>query len=242
MTFGKVRNKSLMRVKSVIQTILVFLFAIVSSAFLISQKKKHLMFEERIFYFVSVASSGKESLLDPQRELLKNLGAANVVYKKNDCYHLIVSIYIDLESAEEIKENLKVYFADVKILKVKSKKISRKTIRNIKDSVGIEKLIRTLYGYTIELQELHMNYLSGKCTEGQFLSEMVKRKLELEKLNLNIQIGNEFSERVQNFGEVFILKLTNFLSGLDISRSRQNYICNYFVGFYVDFLEFYDSL
>ena len=242
MTSKKTTNNKSKRIKSVIQTILVFLFAIISTAVLITVKKKNLMFEERIFYLVSVASEGREALLDPQKELLKNLGASNVVYKKNDSYHLIASVYLDLESAEEIKGNLSTYFADVKILKIKSKKIKRKSIKNIRASVDSEKLVKTLYRYTNEFQNLHMNYLSGKCSESQFLNDMVRRKLELEKLNGQIEQKNDYAGKIQGFGEIFALKLTIFLSGLDVSRSKQNYICNYFVGFYLDFLEFYDSL
>ena len=242
MTSAKHKKSSIKRIKSVIHTILVFLFAIISTAILISVKKKNLMFEERIFYLVSAASEGKESLLEPQKELLKNLGAANVVYKKNDRYHLISSVYFDLDSAEEIKKNLSNYFSDVKILKVKSKKLSRKSIKNIRLSVGSERLVKTLYRYTNNFQELHMNLLAGKCSESQFLNEMVRKKLEMEKLNTQIEINGEYAERIQGFGEMFALKITSFLSGLDVSRAKQNYICNYFVGFYLDFLEFYESL
>ena len=242
MTSKKTKRNKLKRVKSVIQTIFIFLFAIVSTAILITMKKKNLMFEERMFYMVSVAGEGKESLLDPQKELLKNLGAANVVYKKNDSYHLIASVYLDLESAEEIKANLASYFADVKILRIKSKKVGRKTIKNIRSALGLEKLIKTLYGYTKEFQDLHMNYLAGKTSESQFLNEMVRKKLELDKLNKQIDLKNDYSENIVNFGEMFALKITNFLSGLDVSRSKQNYVCNYFVGFYLDFIEFYESL
>ena len=242
MTLKKTKTKGLRVIKSVIQVILVFLFAVISTAILITIKKKNLMFEERIFYLVSVASEGRETLLEPQKELLKNLGAANMVYKKNDSYHLIASVYLEQEYAEEIKGNLTSYFPDVKILKIKSKRIGKKSIKKIRDVVGLEKLIKTLYAYTQDFQQLHMNFLAGKSSEGQFLNDMVRRKLELEKLNQQIELKNEYAEKAQGFGEFFALKMTNFLSGLDVSRSRQNYICNYFVGFYLDFIEFYNSL
>ncbi len=242
MTSKTTKNKRSKRIKSVIQTILIFLFAFTTSAVLINIKKKNLVFEERVFYLVSVSNEGKENMLDPQKELLKNLGAANVVYKQNDRYHLIASIYLDLESAEEIKVNLTNYFSDVKILKVKTKKVSRKSVKSIKLASGSEKLIKTLYTYTKDFEHLHMNYLSGKISEGQFLNDMVRRKLELGTLNQQIQLNSDYSSIVLGFGELFALKMTNFLSGLDVSRSKQNYVCNYFVGFYLDFIEFYDSL
>ena len=241
-TRRKNRKFSKMRIKSVVRTILIFLFAIVSSAILITIKKKSLMYEERIFYLVSATSEHRESLLDPKKELLKNLGAANVVYKQGDKCHLIVGVYFDSESAEEIKGNLLKYFSEAQVIKVKSKKITRSSIKHIKASLECEKFIKKLYSLTGDFQSLQMDYLSGKCTNSQFIESLVNAKLELGKIIEQIQSKDEYHEKIKERGNLMLSKMTNFLTGLDVSRSRQNYICNYFVSFYIDFLEFYESL
>ena len=53
-------------------SILIFLFAIISSVVLVAEKKKLRAFDERIFYFVSAGSARTISLLDDKKELLKN--------------------------------------------------------------------------------------------------------------------------------------------------------------------------
>lgn len=230
------------RVKSVVSTILVFLFAIVSSAILIVVKKKNLMYEERIFYLVSATSENRETLLEPKKELLKNLGSANIVYRQGDKCHLVVGVYFDSESAEEIKGNLLKYFSEAQVLKVKSKKITRKSIKKIKESLECEKFIKKLFALSKDFQVLLMDYLSGTSTDSKFIESLVNAKLELGKIVESIQSSENYHEKIKERGNLFISKMTNFLIGLDVSRSKQNYICNYFVSFYVDFLEFYDSL
>lgn len=236
----KINNKS--RIKSIVSSILIFLFAIVSSAILITVRKKNIIYDERIFYLVSATSEHRESLLEPKKELLKNLGSANVVYKQGDNCHLIVNIYLDFESAEEIKNNLTKYFSEAQVLKVKSKKITRNSIRKIKESLESEKMVKRLYVLTKEYQDLEMNYLAGKISESQFINDLVDVKLELGKLTDQIVSKEDYHQKIRDKVEMFVTKLTNFLAGIDIARSKQNYICNYFVSFYLDYLEFYESL
>ena len=92
MTYHKYKNKRKSKIKSMITTILILLFAIVSCAVLVSEKKKLRAFDERIFYFVSAGSSKNISLLDDKKELLKNLGGANVLFEQ--------------DSEDEIKGNI----------------------------------------------------------------------------------------------------------------------------------------
>ena len=200
------------------------------------------MYEERIFYLVSAASANRENLLDPKKELLKNLGSANIVYRQGDKCHLIIGVYLDSESAEEIKGNLLKYFAEAQVLKVKSKKITRKSIKNIKECLECEKLLKKLYSLSNDFQILLMDYLSGICTDSKFIESLVNAKLELGKIVENIQSEESYHEKIKERGNLFVSKMTNFLINLDVSRAKQNYICNYFVSFYIDFLEFYDSL
>lgn len=234
---SKNRRKSI--IKSVIKVILIFLFVIISSAIFIRQKRKTLMYLEREFYFVSVASSKKSSNLETKAELLKNLGGASVIYNKDGVYYLIANVYLDLSSAEEIKTNLLNYFNESEILTIKTKSVSkknRKILRENKDAV------KYLYDLSFVFQNLQMGYLSGTVSDGKLISSMVKYRLELEKLKDNIIINCETCENLRAFYDLFSGQIANFLNELTISSSRQNYVCNYFVGFYINYIEMYDCL
>lgn len=237
---GKKRHNS--KIKSVVSTILIFVFAFVSSAILVVEKRKYKQYDERIFYFVSVASSKTVKLLEDKKELLKNLGGANLVMVKKGVSHLIASCYLDQVSALEIKDNLKSHFPEVEILKIKLERVKIKGIKAIKSIVGCDELLKNLYKISIDFQTIQMKYLSGEMTEGQFLSAMIDKKITLEKSMENVDKSTELSQKILGFCDVMVLSLTNFLTGLTIAKHKQNYVCNYFVGFYMNYVELFECL
>lgn len=237
---GKKNRKG--KMKSIVSTILIFLFAFVSSAFLVVEKRKYKQYDERIFYFVSVASSKTVKLLEDKKELLKNLGGANVVYLKKGISHLIASCYLDQVSALEIQDNLKTHFPETEILKIKIERVKAKGIKAVKSIVGADELLKCLYKISNEYQTIQMKYLSGEMSEGQFLSAMIDKKLTLESAMKNMDNSTELAQKILGFCEVMSLSLTNFLSGLTIAKHKQNYVCNYFVGFYMNYVELFECL
>ena len=237
---GKKRHNS--KIKSVVSTILIFVFAFVSSAILVVEKRKYKQYDERIFYFVSVASSKTVKLLEDKKELLKNLGGANLVMVKKGVSHLIASCYLDQVSALEIKDNLKSHFPEVEILKIKLERVKIKGIKAIKSIVGCDELLKNLYKISIDFQTIQMKYLSGEMSEGQFLSAMIDKKITLEKSMENVDKSTELSQKILGFCDVMVLSLTNFLTGLTIAKHKQNYVCNYFVGFYMNYVELFECL
>lgn len=240
MTRNKLKNSTKTKIKSVIKVILIFLFAISSSAVLIVIKKKNLLFDEREIYFVSVASSKKESELETKSELLKNLGGANVIYNKDNTFYLIANVYLDLSDAEEIKSNLSAYFPESQVLKIKTKAVTRGNKKEIK-STSAEDVFRYIYKLSKSFQDLQMAYLSGTIKESELISTVVKNRLDLENLS-KVNVESELAKLIVGFGEMFCLQMSNFLTNFSITKSKQNYVCNYFVGFYINFIEMYDCL
>ncbi len=239
-TRNKLKNSTKTKIKSVIKVILIFLFAISSSAVLIVIKKKNLLFDEREIYFVSVASSKKESELETKSELLKNLGGANVIYNKDNTFYLIANVYLDLSDAEEIKSNLSAYFPESQVLKIKTKAVTRGNKKEIK-STSAEDVFRYIYKLSKSFQDLQMAYLSGTIKESELISTVVKNRLDLENLS-KVNVESELAKLIVGFGEMFCLQMSNFLTNFSITKSKQNYVCNYFVGFYINFIEMYDCL
>lgn len=242
MTYLKSKKRGKGLVKSVVSTILIFLFAIVSSVILVSEKRKLRAFDERVFYFVSAGSSRKISLLDDKKELLKNLGGANVVYEHRHLSHLLASVYLKQEFADEIKGNLLGHFPESDILKIKSKRVSTSGIRKIKEITGAEEFVKLIYKISVKFQDLQMSYLSGVLSESDFLSEMVGFRINLEKALENIDNSNDLANKIIENGGIFVFQLTNFLNGFTIAKHKQNYVCNYFVEFYLRYVELFDCL
>lgn len=230
------------RIKSAITTILIFLFAIISSVVLIVQKKKLVMFEEQMFYFVSAYSSRKEKDLDMQKELLKNLGGANIVYFYSDKYYLIANVYLDLESANEIKSNLSKYFVDAEILKIKSKKIEKASRRVVNSNLSTKNLFKFLFNLCKDYQGLQFKFLNGEVSQSAFLTDLSRVRLELDGLNKNMSNENDVVKTIRASSELIELGLTKFLTGFELATSNQNYICNYFVSFYINYIEMTNCL
>ena len=241
-TYLKQRNNKRRVIKSIVSTILIFLFAIISSAILISVRRKTLMYEERVFYLVCAAREEKETLLDGKKELLKNLGAGNVIFKEKDKFYLVANVYLDIAFAEEIKDNLNGYFPDAWILRLKAKKIEINKIKKIKDNIIVEQFLKYMYQLSSKFQNLHMEYLVGRCEESEFIRYMLTTKLDLEKFASQMNMDGEFYGKFKEYASLVSLKLSNFLLGVDVARSKRNYVCNYFVSFYLDYIEFYASL
>jgi hypothetical protein len=161
---------------------------------------------------------------------------------KKGVSHLVASCYLDQVSALEIKDNLKSHFPEVEILKIKLERVKIKGIKAIKSIVGCDELLKNLYKISIDFQTIQMKYLSGEMTEGQFLSAMIDKKITLEKSMENVDKSTELSQKILGFCDVMVLSLTNFLTGLTIAKHKQNYVCNYFVGFYMNYVELFECL
>lgn len=241
-TSKNIRKSNKRKIKSTISAILILLCATISSIALICARKKYLVYDERCLYFVSATSSKKEKQLSVHQELFKNLGGANVVYKHEQNYYLIAGVYLDLGSAEEIKNNLSAYFSESEVLKIKTKKVNVSLRKMIKKGKGSEEFVRFIYSLPKKYQEIQMNYLAGKITDGEFLSKLVRIRLNLNEMVENIEVLNEISEKLAGFGVLYLMKMTSFLNGFEISQNKQNYISNYFVSFYINYEEMFNSL
>ena len=171
------KNSTKLKVKSVVTTIFIFIFAFISVIFLVSMKKKSLMFDEQYFYFVSAESSKKISVLDGKKEYLKNIGGAAVTHFYKENYYLVANVYLKLEEAEEIKGNISKSFNQAEVVTVKSSKIEKGVKNKIKQDLNLSKFFEFLYGYKTELYLSSIDFYSGKTNESDFISSFVKSKV-----------------------------------------------------------------
>ena len=228
--------------KSVITTILVFIFAFVSIVILIAVRKKTLVFEEQYFYFVCADSSKKVGILDNEKEYLKNIGGAAVTHFYKNDYYLVANVYLMPADAEEIKANLINDFSRAEVVVIKSEKFSKNVKKIIKQDAELLKFVEFLYKFNKELCSTSLDFYSGKITESEFISGFITKNLKFDELKKEITGDGEVYNVFREYSSLFALQLSSFLNNFYLAKNKQNYVSAYYVGFVINYLEFYDSL
>lgn len=228
--------------KSVIATILIFIFAFISIVVLIAVRKKTLVFEEQYFYFVCADSSKKVSVLDNEKEYLKNIGGAAVTHFYKEDYYLVANVYLSPVDAEEIKGNIISDFVRAETVVIKSEKISKKVKNIIKQSESLLKFAEFIYKFNKELCSSSLDFYSGKIAESEFISAFITKNLKFDELKKSIVGEGEVYDVFKEYSALFALQLTSFLNNFYVAKNKQHYVSAYYVGFVINYLEFYDSL
>lgn len=228
--------------KSVMATILVFIFAFVSIVILIAVRKKTLVFEEQYFYFVCADSSKKVSVLDNEKEYLKNIGGAAVTHFYKEDYYLVANVYLSPVDAEEIKSNIISDFSRAEVVLVKSEKLSKKAKTAIKQDEALLKFVQFIYKFNKELCSSSLDFYSGKITESEFISAFITKNLKFDEMKKTINGDGEVYDVFREYTSLFALQLNSFLNNFYVTKNKQHYVSAYYVGFVINYLEFYDSL
>lgn len=228
-------------IKSAFWTIFIFLFIVVSTIFLVKNKKENLFAEEQIFYIVYADVSSNAMNFDSKKELLKNLGGAGNVFAYKNKQYLVANVYLELASANEIKNNLTAYYSDAGVLKLKVDKMKWRIVKKIKSSSISLKIMKFMYDYSKQYNNFELSFMSGKLSETEFLTKLIAKRLELFEL-CKAEKSSEFEQTFLSFGELVYLQMTNFLDGFFATNAKSSYICRFYVNFIVNYLEFYNSL
>lgn len=229
-------------VKSVISTILIFVMAFVSIVLLINMKKKNLIFEQQYFYFVYASSSKKVSVLDKQKDYLKNVGGAAITYYFENDYYLVANAYLNSIDANEIKQNLISHFSNSNVLTVKTNKLSKSSKRKINENEQVKKFLKFLYQFNRGFYELSFSYYMGEISDSEFISKIIRNNLVFEEFKNNIDGSDEFGSVAKDYASLICLQFSSFLNNFYITSNKQNYISAYYVGFVINYVEFYNSL
>lgn len=97
--------------------------AIISSS--LFQYTSVINFEQQTVYAISVANSNQQESLLSQQNSLQSKNGAGYIYQMDQTYHLIASIYENINDAELVKNNLKTSGIDceIKTISLQSKQI-----------------------------------------------------------------------------------------------------------------------
>ena len=82
----------------------------------------------------------------------------------------------------------------------------------------------------------------GKISDSEFISKIIKNNLVFEEYKTKISDENELGSLVKDYAALMSLQFSSFLNNFYLSSNKQNYVSAYYVGFVINYIEFYNSL
>jgi hypothetical protein len=154
----------------------------------------------------------------------------------------VANVYLSPVDAEEIKGNIISDFARAETVVIKSEKISKKVKNIIKQNESLLKFAEFIYKFNKELCSSSLDFYSGKIGESELISAFITKNLKFDELKKSIVGEGEVYDVFKEYSALFALQLTSFLNNFYVAKNKQHYVSAYYVGFVINYLEFYDSL
>ena len=151
-------------------------------------------FDEKKFYFVFTNKSVNQSELINSQELIKKLGGSGEIIQIKDYYYLISSVYTLEDDAKNVEQKIKTNFGGCGTLTLTAKKINN-LIKNIAyNNQDILDFFSFQSKLSNEIIERGISYLSGQTTVRDFSAYVLEKKIELEKIKIQIETINKSIE------------------------------------------------
>lgn len=240
----KRNNKtSQMRIISVISIIFIFFIFLIFLAFVLHFKRDK-MFKQTTFYFVYAEKSQNSSDLENLSEKIKNLGGAGKIFQYEKYYYLILNVYNDEESAENVVKNNKEIYENISVLKLSSKKISYKTAKTIKQSAPSVSYIKNLNLAFNEIYQQGLEYLAGKISDNDLCVAILKLKFDLEDdiLMLKTDKSQKYSAICYEFANLEQMYFNSFFDKVFDSDIKTSVLCEFMVQMALLKLDFFNNL
>ena len=213
-------------IKSVIIMILFFIFLMLIFMCLVYFRKVEKCYEKQKFYAVYV-SKNKRKIDGDSVELLKKLGGAgNVLFFKEE-YYLIANVYFSEADAKEIANGLVSTFADSGVIKLEHNSIPRKKALHIAQNLSVSKFFEKYYVFLSELEGWQMQYVSGKLDESEFLTRLLRVKLEFESIVEEFENPEDekIFEDIKTHAHMCLNLLQNFFDDFLKQSKKESMIC-----------------
>lgn len=219
-------NRSQISIKSVIAIILFFVFVVLVLLCLAGFKKVEKCFDKQSFYVVYVEKT-KRKMAPESVDLIKKLGGAGCLMFFKDEYYLVANVYLKEDDADEIAEGLKVHFADAGVVKLSHSDIDKKKAVHIAKNLSVSKFFEKMYKVVEDFEDLQMKYLMGSVQEGEFLTKMLKEKLEFESIVNNFENENDekLFEDIKTYAKMTVNYFDIFLDDFFQSTKKESLIC-----------------
>lgn len=239
----RLRKVPKMRIISLVSVIFIFFIILIFLALALYFKRDK-VFKQTTFYFVYAEKSRKSNELEVLSEKVKNLGGAGNVIQYENCYYLILSVYSDEKSAENVVKNNKEIYENISFLKLSSKKISYKTAKKIKWSAQCVSYIKNLNLAVNEIYQLELKYLSGKISDNDLCVAVLKLKFDLEDVVLMLKPNKaeKYSALCYEFASLEQMYFNLFFDKVFDSDIKTSVLCEFMVQMALLRLDFFNNL
>ncbi len=235
------RKMSSTQIKSALCIILFFLiFGTILISLIVSRKKENLFYGQNL-YFVYTSKTKNVSSLENEKDMVKNLGGAGVVFLHNKEYYLICNVYIKKDEAEEIKKGIAENYHNAGILEITAKKV--KNIKHFKQNEDSKNMLKFIKNNLFELAQTEIDFISGKISEGKLGAWTLSKKQELEQLiSKNIETSDELARNMCSYAKLIVLQYDNFLNQFYFKSNKQSLFCEFVVNFSLIFADMWNYL
>ena len=240
----KAKKKNKNKLFIVFAIVIVFVFVIIVFASFYSQAKQNKIFDVQSFYYVCAAKSKHSKELENLQESVKKLGGAAKIHYYGDYYYLIINVYLDGESANDVAQKNKQIFENIEVLEIKTKRISKKSKQSIKNYEYAYKFVK-YFNYSIsEISSIVIKYLSGDISENAFCSEVLNIKFDYDDLNAEIQKQEESEMKsiIATQSNMILLYFSKFFNNFFGSYEKSMIACDFIVNLSLLKIEFFNNL
>ncbi len=238
----KVKRKiGSVQIKSAVCLILFFLiFGTILISIIVSRKKENLFYGQNL-YFVYTSKTKNVSSLENEKDMIKNLGGAGVVFLHKKEYYLICNVYLKKDEAEEIKKNIAENYHNAGILEISAKKI--KNIKHFKQNENSKNMLRFIKNNLIELTQTEIDFISGNISEGKLGAWALSKKQTLEQMiSKNIEASEEITRNMCSYAKLIVFQYDNFLNQFYVKSNKQSLFCEFVVNFSLIFADMWNYL
>ncbi len=241
--YKPVKKVSKVQIKSVIA---VFLFFILFLSVLIGlgvSRKQNKCFDRFVYNFVYVQKTRTDSN-KTEKDNLKNMGGAGVFLFHKQHYLLVANVYTKLDDANEIKNGMIETFEKADVLTLEINPLPRKLQNKIRQNDTFYKYFKFLLNISKDIEQLNMNYVTGKKGQGKVMSEILARKLELESIIKEFVITEEekLFEDIKTYANMHLLHFENFFNDFYGSTKKQSLLCELCVNLALTRVDLFDNL
>lgn len=243
-THGNIKKKKNIALKIGVFVLVVLIFSGVVALGFYSNFKHKKNFKQSTFYFVCATKSKKYKNIEAKQEDVKKLGGAGKIYQKDKFYYLVLSVYDDFESANQVADLNKEIYPEIEVLEIKTEKIATKEQFNVKNNEKLYQFFKLSRSSVFDMIGLVVDRLSGDLSENKFCSCVLKSKFEFEDCKQNVEKieDAELKNLLNSNISLMIMYHDAFLNSYFDSDKKNSVVCDFVVSLVLVYIDFINNL
>ncbi len=178
---------------AVFAVLIVFFCSFLFPLFFSSNRKK--CFSGLTFYYVSLANTKSQNVVDSLKNKVQSVGGGGYVLKSENQFEIVGFVYEKKEVASVILSQIDQRF-DAKLIEKKMPEISKKAKRRIKSNLEFFEALNFVYCLNFELLDQVSLFFNGKITTAKMFQFLQKSKIDSQEKANNL--NHDFDLKAQN--------------------------------------------